>query len=1281
MKTLHCVLPAAAAMFLLCAPQATRAATFTVTSTNDSGAGSLREAIANATVSTAKDTIQFSLPASGDRTITPLTPLPALNADILDATTQPGTTAVVRVILRNTLSQPLVTVTGQAAEIRGIRFSEPTGTGFDFPPAATGLLLSGVGSHSVSACEFTGWQTGIKVVSADNHIGGVAAAANRFAILTGVQIAGTLAQPAARTLIRGNSFKGLPPGGGFPMPFLPGTGVVLDNHSPDTRIESATDAINTFDDLYRGISGNGSDRLILAGNRLGDAGVIGAGIDNGAAHVYLAGCTDARIEGNLFRRIAGSGLILAVSRGVRVSGNIFRNQGESLGDGFGWRRAIYMECEGAMGADIGGNVISGVFDGIWITQSHGLLPIEYSGIRVHGNTVGLSQLHAPATEVPAAADAALLAPPYLGLMIAGAARNLAIGGAADPGTGHLGPNTILASAHSIVTARYNGTADAAASYPLGTNFSRNRIALADTQMRARQPIKLRPAASFPGTPEPGFVTPANDPLDADSNGGNALQNFPVISAVTQGGVNGTLDSSANASFTIQVYAAPSGTDSLLGVPVFLASGPASTDAAGHAAFSFPLTAAPPAGLKVWAIATDGAGNSSHASEFFRPDTLTTVSFLNPPAGELASEGTDYLVTLQRSGELATTTTVNFTAALSGGVNPAQAGDFGQPAAITFAPGETQKQVAIPISQDDLPEGRETFRVSLGDIAGGSAGSVSEVELTIAASDRIQLTLQSLTVAEGSAGTHSVSVSGTIDRVVNSNPPVVATSIYFIEEGNAFRNEDYTRDAVTPSHLVSFTGLSFTIPYGIVGDFNVETDETIIIRPDPARLSTFPDGTPVLDLSGFTPGVITITNDDLPEASVIPLSQDITEGGSGSQTAASLTIQLASAAPVVMPVQWQTGAVTATAGEDFTAASGEVVFQPGEISKVISVNVLGDDLVDRWPVVAETFHVDVTRPNGTATQTARATISITDDDVRMVTVGDASLTEGNAGNQVLTFTASISQATGSPVSFDWATADGDAGVADYVPVTGSVTIPAGQTSATFGVQVKGDTLYEFAETFRVLLTNNLNATLDRAEVTGTIQNDDTAPTLTVDSTVVTVGPDEMEYYAWFRIRTSAANGAPVQLNWSTQAETATPGTDYTESSGTITIPAGERTKWVSVPVLGDSEQEPDETFSFRIPTATGATVPAGGLATTATLKEVAISAFFPVPGSPNLYVIRFPTGKGQAYIVEESDVLDDEFSWVGVNTFQGSGTTVTHTQYSDSQKSYFRVRVQPSPPSN
>lgn len=99
----------------------------------------------------------------------------------------------------------------------------------------------------------------------------------------------------------------------------------------------------------------------------------------------------------------------------------------------------------------------------------------------------------------------------------------------------------------------------------------------------------------------------NDPGDGDA-GGNGLQNFPVLlSAATTGSavvIRGTLDSSPSDQFTIEFFASPSCDPSGFGEgAVFVGSTLATTDGAGHAAFSLTLPAAVAVGAVVTATAT------------------------------------------------------------------------------------------------------------------------------------------------------------------------------------------------------------------------------------------------------------------------------------------------------------------------------------------------------------------------------------------------------------------------------------------------------------------------------------------------------------------------------------------------------------------------------------------------------------------------------------------------------------------------------------------------------
>src|SRR6202000_159486 len=68
---------------------------------------------------------------------------------------------------------------------------------------------------------------------------------------------------------------------------------------------------------------------------------------------------------------------------------------------------------------------------------------------------------------------------------------------------------------------------------------------------------------------------------------------------------------------------------------------------------------------------------------------------------------------------------------------------------------------------------------------------------------------------------------------------------------------------------------------------------------------------------------------------------------------------------------------------------------------------------------------------------------------------------------------------------------------------------------------------------------------------------------------------------FYIDLSAASQQSVSVNYATADGTAKAGTDYTASSGTLTIPAGQTEVYVDVPVKGDSLRQADQTFVMNL----------------------------------------------------------------------------------------------------
>ena len=211
-----------------------------------------------------------------------------------------------------------------------------------------------------------------------------------------------------------------------------------------------------------------------------------------------------------------------------------------------------------------------------------------------------------------------------------------------------------------------------------------------------------------------------------------------------------------------------------------------------------------------------------------------------------------------------------------------------------------------------------------------------------------------------------------------------------------------------------------------------------------------------------------------------------------------------------------------------------------------------------------------------------------------------LAEGNYSNGTATFTVSLSKVVPFPVTINYATADGTATAgSDYIAASGTLTFAAGETSKSINVTIIGDTVKEPDETFYVKLSvptdssaaGNSYITIARGQGVGTIKNDD-FPMLSVTNDVRLTEGNSGTQLATFTVSLSAAVPFPVTVKYATADGTATAGSDYTATSGTVTFAAGETSKSVSVPVIGDTVIESDETFTFNISAPTSATIDRG-----------------------------------------------------------------------------------------
>ena len=320
---------------------------------------------------------------------------------------------------------------------------------------------------------------------------------------------------------------------------------------------------------------------------------------------------------------------------------------------------------------------------------------------------------------------------------------------------------------------------------------------------------------------------------------------------------------------------------------------------------------------------------------------------------------------------------------------------------------------------------------------------------------------------------------------------------------------------------------------------------------------------------------------------------VLEGNAGTSLAV-FTVSLSAASSAAVSVDYATEDGTAATGDqDYVATSGTLTFTPGQTSQTISVPVNGDTKFE----VNETFALRLSSAVNASIARTVATVTIVNDDVAPimpgVSIDDVAVVEGNSGQTTVTFTVSLSQAVTNSVTIAYATANGTATASDgdYLPITGALVFSPGQRQRTIAVSFLGDLRPESDESFSVVLSSPINATLSKAIGVATIRNDDAAnvPLIAVTDVTVTEG-NSGSRPAVFNVLLSAATANTVTVRYATRDVSATVAdNDYATMSGELTFAPGEIAKTVTVSVFGDTKAEADEVFDLVLSAPTNASL--------------------------------------------------------------------------------------------
>lgn len=298
--------------------------TFTVVNTNDTGAGSLRDAITLANASSGADLITFAIPGS-NFTITPASALPTITEAVtIDGTTQPGFAGTPIVEIDGSGITPVVdglAVTAASCTIRGLVINLFKGAGVKIDGANNNIVEGCyIGTDPAGAADLGNGGDGVLLLAGTgNAIGGPGDSANLISgngsdgvhVETGIAIGNTIAgnkigTNAAGTAAIANS----------------GSGVALGPGAGNNTVGGLADSAGNL------ISGNGTSGVAVGGadatgnlienNTIGEKGDGSAGLPNGTNGVSI-GAFDNTVFANRIAFNNGAGILC----GPAGTGNMF----------------------------------------------------------------------------------------------------------------------------------------------------------------------------------------------------------------------------------------------------------------------------------------------------------------------------------------------------------------------------------------------------------------------------------------------------------------------------------------------------------------------------------------------------------------------------------------------------------------------------------------------------------------------------------------------------------------------------------------------------------------------------------------------------------------------------------------------------------------------------------------------------------------------------------------------------------------------------------------------
>jgi uncharacterized delta-60 repeat protein len=314
--------------------------------------------------------------------------------------------------------------------------------------------------------------------------------------------------------------------------------------------------------------------------------------------------------------------------------------------------------------------------------------------------------------------------------------------------------------------------------------------------------------------------------------------------------------------------------------------------------------------------------------------------------------------VKRSGGTETTATVDYFSQSETATAGADYQDVS--GTLMFGPGESVRQILVPILDDNIAEPTETALVTLTNVVGASIGRQPIARVEIISDDAVfSFSQTDYVVNEGIAGGLA-----TIKVVRDGDLSFPVTVTVTAANGTARSPQDFI--AATTQLLFTPGETSKTVSVRLVDDTEGEGDETVLLHLTTSGGRALPglaNSVLIIEDNDFHPGFLTFPNPKVTVSETNGIAHLEIRRTSGSQGAATVKVDTAQR--------------TATEGVDYVGFHGTVNFADGQVSSFVDITLLNDDLVE----ATETFDLVLSSPTGSALGTTPVlTVGIGDDDL-------------------------------------------------------------------------------------------------------------------------------------------------------------------------------------------------------------------------------------------------------------------------------------------------------------